>query len=397
MLGGNGKINILFLMMQMEMGGAERLVHTLAGSLDRTIFTPSVAWFQGKRALKAFQDLEVPLHHIPKIKRVDFTAMKRLSGIIEENNIHIVNAHHFMPLVYSFYGSKIAHSGKLFCTIHSEWEVESLALKWRIAGNLLLKQADGIIGVNELVSQAARDTFRLDPAKSFTIHNGVDLAAFAHGNRKAALRKQLGIAAGDKIIGVVANLKKIKNHILLLRAFSELIKDMGNVSLILVGQGFTSDPDNTEPEIRSFISGENLGGKALLLGYRADIPDLLGIMDIFCLPSLKEGLPIGLIEAMAAGLPVVGTSVEGIRDVIKPGRNGFLVAPGDVAALKRLLHTLLNDDSLRYTLGQESRYLAKSAYSLDQCISKYEQLFRASLQVPPADMPYAGLGTISGH
>jgi len=174
---------------------------------------------------------------------------------------------------------------------------------------------------------------------------------------------------------MVANLRKIKNHIFLLKAFEALLYEIKNVKLLLIGQGFTNDNETSESEIRNFVSNNCLENRVLLLGYRSDIPELLNIIDIVCLTSFKEGLPISLIEAMAAGLPIVGTDVDGIRNVIVPNRNGFLVQLGDITGLKNVLVNLLQNKELRNKMGQESLALAKQMYSLDQCINQYQGLF----------------------
>ncbi len=392
MPGKSDKINVLFLMMQMEMGGSERLVHNLALNLNRDIFTPSIAWFNGERLLREFRDLGVQLFHIRKSKRIDFTAMKELGSIIRRHNIHVVNAHHFMPLVYSFYGAKIMNARKLFCTIHSEWEVADMPLKWRAMGNLLLSRTDGVIGVTREVTGTFQKIFSLSPERSFTIQNGANLKAFSCTRDRSELKKRLGFKRSDRVIGITANLKKIKNHIFLLEAFHELLKECRDAKLLLVGQGFSNDPESSEPEIRKFIKDKRLERSVLLLGYRSDIPDLLSIMDIFCLTSLKEGLPISLIEAMASGLPVVGTAADGIRDVIAPGRNGFLVKTGDVKGLKDALFTLLRDDHLRSRMGQESKALARCTYSLDQCIRQYQDLFLSAPKNNPPPLCCSNTG-----
>jgi glycosyltransferase involved in cell wall biosynthesis len=159
------------------------------------------------------------------------------------------------------------------------------------------------------------------------------------------------------------------------KAFAELRKIYNNVKLLLIGQGFEFDPENSEQEIREFVDNAGLKKEILFLGFRSDIPALLNLMDIFCLTSFKEGLPISLIEAMAAGLPVVGTDADGIRDVIVPNKNGFLVSLGDVMGLKVALLALLRDGQLRQKMREESRSLAMKTYSLDQCIAQYQDLF----------------------
>jgi glycosyltransferase involved in cell wall biosynthesis len=373
-----GKTNLLFIMMQMGMGGSERLVHNLAFKIDREFFNPSVAWFFENRVLKEFKDLGIPLYHIPKIKRFDFSTMRKLEMIIRKNKIHIVNAHHFMSLVYSFYGCKIKNDIKLIYTEHSKWEIEQIAWKWRKIGAYLLNHSDGAVGVNAEVTKLIQSRFKLPPSKVLTIQNGVDLEAFSRKSTDGEKRRELGIPDTHRIIGMVANFKRIKNHIFLLRAFEKLLEEYKDVKLLLVGQGFKGDAENSELQIRNFINDKGLDNDVLLLGFRSDISSILSILDIFCLTSFKEGLPISLIEAMAAGLPVVGTNVEGIRDVIIPNKNGFLIRIDDIKGLTNALCTLctlLRNESLRDKMGKESKELASRAYSLDRCVNQYQNLF----------------------
>jgi glycosyltransferase involved in cell wall biosynthesis len=359
----------------MEMGGAERLVYNLARKLDRNLFNPSVAWFFGNSILKEFKDLDIPLYHIPKIKKIDIRAMFTLGEVISKNNINLVNAHHFMSMIYSFYGSKIRNRVNLIYTEHSEWEIEHLPWKWKIMGRLLLNRADAAVGVSAAVSGRIQKSFKTAHSKTFTVLNGVSLESFTNGKDKLAFREELGLSSHDKVIGVVANFRRVKNHIFLVKAFAELRKIYNNVKLLLIGQGFEFDPENSEQEIREFVDNAGLKKEILFLGFRSDIPALLNLMDIFCLTSFKEGLPISLIEAMAAGLPVVGTDADGIRDVIVPNKNGFLVSLGDVMGLKVALLALLRDGQLRQKMREESRSLAMKTYSLDQCIAQYQDLF----------------------
>ncbi len=362
-------------MLQMEMGGSERLVYNLARDLDRNLFNPSVAWFFGDRVLKEFQDLNIPLYHIPKTKRIDLRTMYNLGMVISKNNIHVVNSHHFMPTVYSFYGSKIRDLASLIYTEHSEWEIEQIPWKWKIIGQYLVGRTDAAVGVSDPVSRRIKENFKTEHSKIYTIRNGVCLDNFTNIYGRTPLRARMGLSPHDIAIGIVANFRRVKNHIFLLRAFSELIKDNVNAKLLLIGQGFEFDSENSEQELRNFVNKKNLSKNVLFLGYRSDIPDLLNAMDIFCLTSLKEGLPISLIEAMASGLPVVGTDVEGIRDVIVPDRNGILVEVGDVIGLRNALNTLIREKDLMQKYGEESKNLATSRYSLTRCTKQYEDLF----------------------
>jgi len=380
------RINILFVMLQMAMGGAERLILNLARKLDRSRMNPSIAWFLGDRSLEEFRELGIPMFHISKTKRIDLGAMCALDDVIQNNNIHIVNSHHFMPTVYSFYGSKIRHHKKLIYTEHSEWEIDEIPWKWQKVGRFLLNRTDGVVGVNEAVSKKIKSKFGADGSRIFTIANGVELRAGPQKDRNDVLRNQLGIRSNEKVIGIVANFRRNKNHIFLLRAVSEVVKKNADVKLLVIGKGFDFDPENSEADIEKYIRAKGLTHNVLLLGYRADVGALLNIMDVFCLTSFQEGLPISLIEAMAAGLPVIGTDVEGIRDVVVPNENGFLVQNNDVIALRECLLRLLENDALRLRMGGKSKTLAEKKYSLSECVSRYQELFSSVMNGAHADI-----------
>lgn len=358
----------------MAIGGSENLIYSLARNLDRKKFNPEIAWFYGEKIYDQFKKLEIPLYHIPKLKRFDILTMKKLGDILKKDDIDIVNAHHFMPMFYAFYGSKIKHGVKLVYTEHSKWEIEQVSFKWKIIGYYLMKKLDAVVGVSKLVTDSLQNKFKITPAKIHTIKNGIEIDKFTK-NKNKFLKDKLNIADDTTVIGIIANFRKIKNHIFLLKAFNELLQKDNKVKLLLIGKGFKNDPENTEGEIRKFIYEKKIDKKVLLLGHRSDIPALLSIIDIFCLTSKKEGLPLSILEAMAAGIPIVGTDVEGIRDVICNGENGFLVKLDDVSGLKDILYVLINNKSLIDKLGRNSKNIAKEFYSLDYCIRGYEDLF----------------------
>ena len=368
------KINILFVMPQMAIGGSENLIYSLARNLDRKKFNPAIAWFYGEKIYDQFKKLEIPLYHIPKLKRFDILTMKKLGDILKKDDIDIVNAHHFMPMFYAFYGSKIKHGVKLVYTEHSKWEIEQVSFKWKIIGHYLMKKLDAVVGVSKLVTDSLQSKFKITPAKIHTIKNGIEIDKFTK-NKNRFLKDELNISNDTTVIGIVANFREVKNHIFLLKAFNELLLEDNKVKLLLIGKGFKGDSENTEGEIRKFIYEKKIDNKVLLLGHRSDIPALLNIIDIFCLTSKKEGLPLSILEAMAAGIPLVGTDVEGIRDLIVHNKNGFLVEADDTEGLKEVLYILLKNESLRNEFARESKLLATSTYSLGHCIDEYQNLF----------------------
>lgn len=366
------KVKILFVILQMKAGGSEKLVLDIISELDRSIYSPSIAWFKGFDIIDKFKKLNIPMYYIPKKKRVDLLAIAKLSKIIKENKIQIVNVHHFMPLVYSYYGCKIANKIKLVYTEHSIWEIEQRPLKWNMIGGYFLRNADAIIGVSKKIADHLQKVYKLPEKKVYTVPNGVN---FHKLFKKKDFNFFVNIPNTYIKIVMVANFRKNKNHVFLLNSFNELCKIRNNVHLILIGQGFKEDVENSENEVKTLITKLGLNKKVTLLGYCDNVQELLCYVDIACLTSEKEGLPISLIEAMAARLPVIGTNVEGIEDVIFHNYNGYLVSMGDVKGFSNALNLLVTDEKKRKIFGNRSQEIAFNLYSMDKCIQKYQDIF----------------------
>ncbi len=378
-----GKLNILFVIPQLEKGGSETLVYNIASLLDRKLFDVSLAYFHyyGNEIFRsAFQEQSIRLHHIPRNRSADFSAMRIMARIIRENDIHIVNAHHFVSMVYSFYACKFAHSRGLVYTEHSSWEVKKMPLKWRVMGRLLLRNLDCVMGISDDVTQTLKSIFHLLDENTLTIRNGVDLDTQAGMRDTREIRNEFGLADNTKVIAMVANFRKVKNHVMLLQGFRELLRNFENVKLLLIGQGTDDDLENSEDDVRSYLKDYDLHEKVILTGHRSDVSNLLSIADVFCLTSFEEGLPISMLEAMSSGLPVVGTNVPGIRDVIIHGKNGFLVELSDYMALKDSLLKILTNEQLSRRYGQESRKIVQASYSMSECVRRYQELFLKTIK-----------------
>ncbi len=304
--------------------------------------------------------------------------MRRLAAVIREQRIDVVNAHHFLPFFYAYCGAKIANRARVVYTEHSQADVLNIPRKWQAIGRYLLRSSEGAIGISDAVSRTLESHFRLEPQSVHTIENGVDVELFGEGSKsRGDVRQRLGLSAADIVIGHVANFRRNKNHLFLLRAFREVVRERPDVKLVLVGTGQQGDAENSEPDVARFIQSHGLSHSVRMLGYRADVHELLRGLDVFCLVSYKEGLPLSLIEAMASGLPVVGTDIDGIRPVIEAEANGLLAAPDDVPGLVSALNRLIGDPQLRERMGEAARQAARHKYSLTRCVQQTEDLFLA--------------------
>ena len=372
------KKRILFLLPQLKQGGAERVVLNLIKGIDRARFMPCIAWFHGK-VIYPFSELkDIPLFPLNKRNGFDLKVMAAIYSIIRSENIKLVNPHHFMPLFYAFPACKWSKA-KIVYTEHSIWEVAQITGLWRMMSQFLLRKTDGVVGVSPEIAKFLKKKYGLPERRVHAVSNGIDTHLFAPNNASNAFRKAIGLDEHDIAIGMTGNFRKVKNHALLIDAFSLVSSQSPEARLVLIGQGFPGDTENTEKDIHALIQNSGLEEKVMLLGYRDDVHRVLQCLDIFCLTSFREGLPLSLLEAMACGLPVVGTNVEGIRIVIDSGRNGFLVNPYDSAGLATTLMSLLSDKRLRERMGKEGRKDAVKYYSLTCFSGQYNQLFASLL------------------
>jgi len=174
----------------------------------------------------------------------------------------------------------------------------------------------------------------------------------------------------DIVFGTVGNLRQEKNQELLIRALA-IMKDKGrSFKALFIGDGHCrSDLEMLAAELK-------VDEKIIFLGTRRDVPYLYGLLDIYCLTSRFEGLPLTLLEAMAAGVPVIGTDVLGIREVISNNENGLLVPDNDPEQLAKAILMLAQNVSLRNALAERGRRLVYDRYDLKTCVRNYEGVFQ---------------------
>lgn len=375
---GNRKVNILFVLLQLSTGGAERVVLDLARNLKRFLFDVHVAFFSGGQLQGAFGEVCEGLFHLQKRNSFAPGAMLQLARIIHERKIDVINAHHYMPFFYSYLGSKILNRRRLIYTEHSVPEVEGIySGKHKHICSMLLHKTDAVVGVSQEIADTFRKVFPPHSKKIFAISNGINVERFTNRSERDEVRAKWGFKAEHFVIGTVANFRKVKNHACLIRAFKTLSDSYPQVRLVLVGTGYTGDIENSEEEVRKLITSNRLEDKVILAGYREDIPEILHSFDAFCLPSFSEGLPVSILEAMAARVPVVGSNVRGIREVVSAEKSGLLFPLDDNKTLAQSFERLIKDRKLRDNLCENAFTFVSQKHAFKQWVSAYERLFQS--------------------
>jgi glycosyltransferase involved in cell wall biosynthesis len=210
------------------------------------------------------------------------------------------------------------------------------------------------------------------------IPNGVEVGPPPGADDVARARAALGLDHDDLVVGCVAALRREKDHELLLGAVGRLAPAHPRLRLALIGSG------EREQALRERARELGIADRTLFLGYRSDVAGLLPGLDVKCLTSVQETFPVSVLEAMAAGVPVVMTDCEGAPALVEDGVSGYLVPVGDVDELTRRLAALLSDPALRVRMGGAGRRAALEGHSLTRTVERYEALLRALAGVEPA-------------
>jgi glycosyltransferase involved in cell wall biosynthesis len=236
------------------------------------------------------------------------------------------------------------------------------------------------------VAQRLRDT-GVPAEKVTTIANGIDVQAFESG-----LPLPIINVNGSKVVGVVARLDLQKGFEYLLRAIRELCNIFYELKVVIVGEG----PDRKA--IEDMVKEYGLQSNVILAGQQSDMPGVYAAMDVFVLPSLNEGLPMTILEAMAASKPVVATRVGAIPSVIKDGENGLLVDPRDTNGLHNAIASLLSDPNLCSRMGKKAHDWVSANYTSEVMAQKYRKLYEEVLGRPTlATMPSRRLDDLSNN
>jgi len=207
-------------------------------------------------------------------------------------------------------------------------------------------------------------------AKLRVILNGINIDPFREHFDRETFRKSIGVPTGALVVGTVGRLNEVKRQDLLLRAFAAVKAEHPAAWLLVVGDGPLRD------SLRELSCQLNIEKSVHFAGYQSHPERYLRMMDVFALTSRLEGLPLAILEAWAAGLPVVASAVGGVPDLVKHGRNGMLFAFADEKSLVGMLSELLRDASRRRELGDAGRQVVLSHYDLQRMALDYEQYYR---------------------
>jgi glycosyltransferase involved in cell wall biosynthesis len=358
-------VRVLYLITELNIGGAERVLARLMAHLDRDRFTPTVACFYGGHGPVAdeIRTLNIPVIDLGMTAKWRWDALWRLYCLLRRERPTVLHTWMFHANIP---GRVLGRLTGVPAIISSERTMGQEGSLRRWLNCLTASLADQVVCVSQRVADFVVQDVGIPRHKILVIPNGIDLRDFEHLPGKHQARAMLGLSSDRMLVGTVARLNSVKRLDVLLQAMGSLL----GVYAVIVGDGSERAP------LEAISERSGLAGRVHFAGQQDEVQTWLAALDVFVLSSDWEGMPNALLEAMAAGLPVVATAVGGTPEVVVDGVTGLLVPPRDPVALAEAITRLLHDPDLRRQMGQAGRERVKERFTVERMVSRTEALYR---------------------
>lgn len=365
------KLKVMHVTPGLRVGGLPRVIEMLCRTIDRDRFDVSVLCLRARGPIaETLSSLGVAVHCLRDAgapEGPDYLAFTKVARALRHHRVDVLHTHNTEAFIDGVLGGVLAGVRTMVHTDHGRAFPDRR--RYMLAESALSRLTYRVVAVSDA---AARDLVRHEwiPAdKVVTIPNGIDGAPYATQGDRDGKRRELGIPRGAPVIGLGARLEKEKGQSYLIQALPPLAARFPDLALVLAGDG--PDKDDLVRLAR------NLGVQSHVhfLGVRSDMPDLFKAFDVLVLPSVREGLPLIILEAMAAGCPVVATAVGGVPMAVRHEVNGLLVEPRNADQLAVAIGRLLASDSTRRAYGEAGRRIFQSEFTAEVMTRRYEALY----------------------
>lgn len=360
------RLKILRVVIGLNQGGVQQGVLNLCRGLDPERFEVIACAIENGGAIGA--EIEragfevIVLGH----KRQPVKTIGALSRLMREREIDIVHASSYHPSLYARIAGLLAHAPVLIGYEHVVFDHRRRLREY--LNRWLEPRTQAFTAVGEAVADQVRDWYGYPGEKVHVVHNGVDIARFRPPADRKAAKRALGLDPERPVIGMICRLDEEKGH----RHFFEAIRALTrthDAQWLVVGMG------RGEAAVRAAARERGVDGLVRFLGLRRDVPELLAAFDVYAFPTLKEGFPNSLLEAMAAGCAVAASDFPGNLEVARHERNALIVPMGDAAALTDAIDRLLRAPALAARLGEQARRDIEADFSLPAYSRKMTALY----------------------
>jgi len=371
------RINVLHLLETFNVEGYGTVVFNLVQGSDRDIFQNFVCCLQnGGEQEAAFKTLGVKTTNFDLKMLLDLSVIFKMVGFIKEWNIQLVHTHVTRADVFGRVAARLAKVPWVFSSIHGldEHREQKRKRLHSMIDRFSMTLATRIIAVSEAVKTHVVHRQHIRPSRITTIYNGVDPGRYDIHIDVPAKKGELGLRKDCLTIGVCGRLVAVKGYDVFLKAARNVLRHRHRIQFLIVGEGVLRN------ELETLAQDLEIDAHVVFSGFRADIPEVLAIMDIYVMPSLNEGLPMNLLEAMAAAKPVIATHVGGIPEVLDKKGIGIMIPPNDCDMLADSILMLLENQEMRYEMGRKGRARVIERFHVEDMVEAYERLYLSHIR-----------------
>jgi glycosyltransferase involved in cell wall biosynthesis len=364
---------IAHVVLSLDVGGLERVVATLAGAQHAAGNRVGVYCLDRAGTLAGpLPQAGVSVHTVGRSARgFDPAAVLRLARMLRTDGVRIIHCHNYGALVYGALAARLVRGARVVYTVHGA----VTSSRRSTARFLKLGIVHEVVFVSAHARNVAHAAGVAESAHVHTVLNGVDVSSFArsHAGGGEAVRRAHGIAEDARVCGIVARLTEAKDHANLFAAVAIARESMPTLHCLVVGDG----------ELRAMLEREvqvrGLSAAVVFTGARENVRDYLDAMNVFVLSSVTEGLAMTLLEAMAAGLPVVATRVGGNAEVVEDGVTGRLVPASNARALADAIVSMIENPAAARAMGEAGRERVAQHFSLEAMLRQYQVVYEDAL------------------
>lgn len=393
-------LRIMQVVYDLKIGGGQEVVRTLVENLAERGCKPIVCAFEDGPLRAEIERLGITVEILPD-KQHSIVALplfiaemlrirRALIALVDKYEVTVIQTQLLRIMDLLVLSLKLNRRVLVFWTFQNalftlradhlarhKWLLGAKQAAYHTLYRFASRWVDGLIAVSDDVRRALLSYFGPIADKVSVIYNSVDVRRYQHQVDKAQKLRELGLPTDAVVMAVVATFKLQKGHRYLIEALPNVIAQFPDLNILLIGDGEQRDV------LAGQVANAGLEENVHFVGFRQDIPELLAASNYFVLPSLWEGLPMALIEAMATGLPVIATAVSGSKQVVIDGESGLLVNPGDSAALEAAMMRLLSDPELAATLGKSARARVDARFGAAKQADDHIALYRRELRKMP--------------
>ncbi|MCK4463107.1 MAG: glycosyltransferase [Candidatus Omnitrophica bacterium] len=370
------KIGILHLISSNGFFGAEKVLLDIACFNKQNEKVVTVAALQNshnphKEVIEEAGKIGIETAVFDSFGKIDFRMIAQIKRYIKQKGIEIIHTHNYKSDIIGFLTTRFTKT-RWVATNHVWHGTDAKLRIYEMIDGFILRFADEVVAVSDEI-KADLIKKGVKPNKVKRIHNGINVTNFEFPPQVTKLKNEFGIKDKEVVITTVGRLSPEKGHAVLLEAAEKIIKEKPNTKFLIVGDGPLKD------SLQSLVHRRNLEGRVIFTGLRTDISDIFSISDIYVNSSYVEGLPLTILEAMSAHLPVVATRAGATPQVISHNQNGILVDCGDAEALATGVYRLIASAEERRRLAEQASRDVRENFSIDRMGREYSDVYEEVL------------------